>query len=137
MKRHIVELITFVVAITCWVSVEAADRPADRVIAMYFHRTERCPTCQKMGSYAEEAVKQGFKQQVKNGTVEFHFIDFQDKKNSKYVKAYDVSEPALIIARIEDNKVKKFKNLEDIWAKVPDKSEFIKYVQDSVKSQLK
>ena len=34
--------------------------PADRVVVMYFHRTVRCPTCRRMGSYSEEAVVEGF-----------------------------------------------------------------------------
>jgi hypothetical protein len=41
-------------------TAQAADAPKDRVVAMYFHRTQRCPTCLKMGSYAEEAVKTAF-----------------------------------------------------------------------------
>ena len=47
----------------------AADPPADRVVAMYFHRTQRCPTCLKMGSYSEEAVTGGFAEQVDDGIV--------------------------------------------------------------------
>ena len=62
--------------------VLAADAPAERVVAMYFHRTQRCPTCLKMGSYSEEAVKTAFAEQLKDGKVEFHYIDFQDAKNS-------------------------------------------------------
>jgi len=55
--------------------------PADRVVVMYFHRTQRCPTCRKMGGYSEEAVKTGFAKLMKQGKVEFHFINFQDEKN--------------------------------------------------------
>ena len=43
------------------VAAEAAKAPPrDRVVAIYFHRTQRCPTCQKMGSYTEQAIKTGF-----------------------------------------------------------------------------
>ena len=45
---------------------------------MYFHRTRRRPTCLKMGKLFQEAVKSGFAQQIKDGKVEFHYIDFQD-----------------------------------------------------------
>ena len=110
----------------------AADRPADRVVAIYFHRTERCPTCQKMGSYAEEAVKKGFAEQVKKGTVEFYFIDFQNEKNAALKKGYKISGPALIVAQVRDNKVKQFKNLKEIWTKVQKKDEFVKYVRENL-----
>ena len=112
----------------------AEKPPADRVVAMYFHRTQRCPTCLKMGSYSEEAVKKGFAQAVKHRTVEFHYIDFQDKKNAALTKAYRVSGPALMVAKVEKNKVVKFNNLKDIWTKVRDKKVFLKYVQDSIEA---
>ena len=114
----------------------AADAPADRVVAMYFHRTERCPTCQKMGSYSEEAVKTGFAEKVKDGSVAFYYIDFQNKKNAKLKKGYDVSGPALIVAKIKGKKVKEFKDLEDIWTNVADKQAFIKYVQENISAYV-
>jgi len=61
-------------------AVHAADAPKDRVVAMYFHRTERCPTCQKMGSYSEEAVKTAFADEIKEGKVAFYYIDFRRPK---------------------------------------------------------
>ena len=115
----------------------AADPPSDRVVAMYFHRTKRCPTCLKMGSYSEEAVKKGFAKQVKEGSVEFHYVDFQDKKNAALTKGYKVSGPALIVAKIKGNKVKEYKNLKDIWTNVREKPQFIKYVRENVESYWK
>ena len=60
----------------------AADVSAERITAIYFHRTKRCPTCLKMGSYSEEAVKTGFAQQLQDGTVGFYYVDFQDPGNA-------------------------------------------------------
>lgn len=115
----------------------AADAPADRVVVMYFHRTVRCPTCQKMGTYSEEAVKGGFAEQIKAGTVQFHSVDFQDPKNAKLAGGYGVAGPTLIVAKVADGKVVEKKNLKDIWAKAGDKATFVKYVQTNVKSSLK
>jgi hypothetical protein len=109
-----------------------ARTPADRVVVMYFHRTQRCPTCLKMGSYSEEAVKAAFAPQIKSGKVEFHYIDFQDKKNEALTKGYKVSGPTLIVAKVVKNKVADHKSLAEIWTKVRDKAAFVEYVQDSV-----
>ena len=117
--------------------ISAADSPADRVVVMYFHRTQRCPTCLKMGSYSEEAVKSGFAEQVKAGTVEFHYVDFQNAKNAKLSSSYDVAGPTLIVAKVAGNKVAEQKNLKDIWSNAGDKAAFVKYVQTNVKSYLK
>ena len=113
---------------------EAKKAPKDRVVAMYFHRTQRCPTCQKMGSYTEEAIKTGFAKQLKERTVELHFIDFEQKKNAAFAKAYKISGPALVVAKVVDAKVVEFKNLQDIWTHAGDKKAFVKYVQDHVKA---
>ncbi len=118
-------------------AASAAETPADRVAAMYFHRTERCPTCKKMGSFSEEAVKKGFAEQVKDGTVAFYYIDYQNKKNAAMKKGYKVTGPALIVAKIVDGKVKEFKDLPDIWGKVGDKPAFLKYVQTNVEAYRK
>ncbi len=138
MKQLAITIIAFATISAAWSStVFATERPADRVVAMYFHRTQRCPTCIKMGSYTEEAVKKGFEKEVKAGTVEFHYVDFQDKKNAAIAKAYKIAGPALIVAIVKENKVKEYKNLKDIWAKVAKKPEFIKYVRESVQAQVK
>lgn len=114
-------------------ALAAEDSPKDRVVVMYFHRTERCPTCLKMGSYTEEAVKKGFAKEIKAGKVAFHFIDFQDERNEKFTKGYKVEGPTLIVARVNGTKVAQYKNLDDMWTKVRDKDKFIEYVQTNVK----
>lgn len=114
-------------------AVLAVEAPPDRVVVMYFHRTQRCPTCLKMGGYAEEAVKTGFARELDEGKVEFHFIDFQDEKNETLTKGYQVGGPTLIVARVVENKVKDRKNLTEMWTKVRDKAAFIEYVQSNVK----
>lgn len=110
----------------------AADAPGDRVLAMYFHRTQRCPTCLKMGAYSEEAVKTGFAKQIKDGTVAFYLVDFQDPRNAALAKGYGITGPALIVARVVDNRVVKYANLEDIWTHVGNKPAFVKYVQANI-----
>jgi hypothetical protein len=124
-------------ASTALAAEQPAKPPADRVVAMYFHRTQRCPTCLKMGSYSEEAIKQGLAKQLKEGSVEFHFVDFQNKKNAALTKGYKISGPALIVAKVEANKVKEFKDLKDIWTKVQEKPEFLTYVRENVEAYLK
>jgi hypothetical protein len=103
---------------------------------MYVHRTQRCPTCRKMGSYTEEAVKKGFARSMKQGKVELFFINFEDRKNEKLVRGYKISGPTLIVAKIKKNKVAEFKNLKEMWTKVGGKKDFLKYVQENVAAYM-
>jgi len=114
-----------------------ADAPADRVVVMYFHRTQRCPTCLRMGSYSEEAVKTGFASEIQAGKVAFHYIDFQDQQNAAFTSAYGVTGPTLIVAKVRSDKVADYKTLMEIWAKVRDKGAFVEYVQGNVRDYLK
>ncbi len=90
-----------------------------------------------MGSYSEEAVKGGFTRQIKEGKVEFHYINFQDQTNETLTKGYKVAGPTLIVVRVAGNKAAQYKNLTEIWSKVGDKAAFVKYVQDNVKAYQK
>lgn len=141
MKRIALPIVLLTFACLCLLragAAIAADKngqvktPPDRVVVMYFHRTQRCPTCLKMGSYSEEAVVKGFPKEIKDRTVEFHYVDFQNKKNAELTKGYKVDGPALIVVKVEKNKSVMAKNLEEIWMKNRDKDDFLKYVRDNV-----
>ena len=82
--------------------------------------------------YPAFSAPDAFAAQLKAGVVELHSIDFQDKKNAALTKGYRISGPALIVAKVVDNKVAEFKNLKEIWTHVGDKTAFTKYVQDNV-----
>jgi hypothetical protein len=111
--------------------------PADRVVVMYFHRTQRCPTCLRMGTYSEESVVEKYADALNEGKVEFHYIDFQNKKNEALTKGYKVAGPTLIVAKVVDNKIKEYKNLKDIWAKNTNAKDFHEYVQENIDAYAK
>lgn len=115
----------------------AEEAPKGRVVVMYFHRTERCPACVKMGNYAEEAVKKGFAEEIKTGKVSFHFIDFQDEKNQKFTQGYKIEGPSLIVAQVSGAKVIRYKRLDEMWTKVRDKQDFLDYVRSEVREYQK
>lgn len=118
----------------------AADKPAARpshqVIACYFHRTVRCPTCKRVSAYIEEAIQTGFAAALKDGSVKMLMIDFQDPKNQKYTEAYQISGPTLVLMDVHDGKVTSWKPAPKVWSLVGNKNAFLKYVQDEVKTYL-
>lgn len=111
--------------------------PAHRVAAIYFHRTQRCPTCRRIGGYIEEAIKTGFPGQVKDGSVAVYMVDYENPRNAKYTKSYKVSRPTLVLADIHNNKVVAWKPMPKVWSLVYKKDDFFKYVHDGVKDYFK
>ena len=118
----------------------AAEKPAagpsHQVIACYFHRTVRCPTCKMISAYIEESVKTGFSSQVKDGSVRIVMIDFQDAKNQQYTRAYGIEGPTLVLMDVRDGKVKAWKPAPKVWSLVGQKDEFFKYVRGEVQRYL-
>lgn len=113
-----------------------AAAPSHQVIACYFHRTIRCPTCRRIGAYVEEAVKTEFKAELKAGSVKLVMMDFQDEKNEKYTQAYQITGPTLVLMDIHKGKVTSWKPAPKVWSFVGDKDEFFRYVQDEVRGYL-
>lgn len=114
-----------------------AAEPTKRVVVMYFHRTQRCPTCQTMGTYTEEAVKTRLAKEVKDGSVSLHFINFEDPQNARFTQAYGVTGPTLIVAKAAGGKAAEFVNLKEIWVKVRDKEAFLDYVESNARAYLR
>ena len=115
---------------------QAAERPPHQVVAMYFHRTVRCPTCKKIGALAEEAVVKGFEKEVEDKTVVYLYVDFQDKKNAKYAKAFNIEGPTLVLANVFDGKIVRWTPMPKVWPLVGKPAELQAYVQDGVAKYL-
>ena len=121
-------------------AAKAADKPAvapsHQVVACYFHRTNRCPTCRRISAYIEEAVKTEFKAELKTGSVKMVMMDFQDPRNEKYTDAYQITGPTLVLMDVHNGKVTSWKAAPKVWSFVGDKDEFFRYVQDEVRDYL-
>jgi len=118
------------------VAVEPAAEPSHQVIACYFHRTERCATCKKVGAYVEEAIQDGFGPQLQAGAVKIRMIDFQDAKNQAFAQAYRITGPTLVLLDVHDGKVTSWKPAAKVWTLVADKDQFVRYVCSEVESYL-
>ena len=115
----------------------AVSPPPHQVVAIYFHRTNRCPTCKRISSYIDEAIKTTFADELKTRTVEWHMVDFQDGRNQRLVESYKISSPTLVLADIRDGKVETWMPMPKVWTLVRQKGEFFRYVQEGIVAYLK
>jgi len=115
---------------------ESSAVPSHQVLACYFHRTNRCPTCKKISAYIDEAVQTGFASQVKEGSVKMTMVDFQDAKNQKLTQAYKITGPTLVIMDVHDGEVADWKPAPKVWSLVGKKNDFFKYVQTEIQGYL-
>ncbi len=118
------------------IALERSAGPSHQVIACYFHRTVRCPTCLRISAYLEEAVKTHFPAELRDGSLKLVMMDLQDERNQKFTQAYRISNPSLVIMDVQNGKVVSWKPAPKVWSLVRDKEEFFRYVAQEINSYL-
>ncbi len=107
-----------------------------KIVVYYFHRTIRCPTCIKLEEYSDEAIKNGFTEQLKNGQLEWKIVNIEDAGNEHFENDYKLYSQSLVLVELRNGKQQRWKNLEKIWELVGMKEAYLLYVQEEVKSYL-
>jgi len=108
-------------------SLRALKETEVKLTAYYFHPTARCVTCLNIEAYSLEAIQQWEeKNKIK---VSWHELNIEDSVNEHYIDEYNLQFSSLIIVKYIGGKKDKWKNLEETWKLVNDKSSFIKFVK--------
>jgi len=139
-----ISMATFLLALLGMVNGAAAQsappaapaKPAHRVVACYFHRTVRCPTCMKIGSSIDAALKTGLATALQQGRLEWMMLDFQDPRNQAYTTALRINGPTLVVMDVQNGQVINWKPLPKVWSLVGDQDAFFRYVQNEVRAFL-
>jgi hypothetical protein len=102
----------------------SAQFPSHKVVAYYFHTNTRCDTCIKIEAYSHEAIEEGFKTELKNGTLELRVINYEEPANRHYIKDYKLVSKSLILVNLVDGKQTEWTNLKLVWQLVKTKRRF-------------
>ncbi|MFH1749010.1 MAG: nitrophenyl compound nitroreductase subunit ArsF family protein [Planctomycetota bacterium] len=120
--------------------VQPADPPSEaadtKVIAYYFHRTLRCPTCLSIEAQAREAIVIGFSKEIEDGQLEWQAVDIEQEGNEHFESDFELSSSSLVIVEMRGNEVAQWKNLERVWELVEDPLGFQVYVWDELMKYL-
>jgi len=89
-------------------SNEAQNSPKSaattKIKVYYFHPEERCPIDQSVEVNTKTVMETNFKQQVKDGAIDFRIINTDDKNNAKLVSGFDINAQALYIVKVMNGK---------------------------------
>ncbi|MHC5111004.1 MAG: nitrophenyl compound nitroreductase subunit ArsF family protein [Planctomycetota bacterium] len=108
---------------------QEATKASRRVIAYYFHRTQRCRTCLTMEAYAEDAIREGLLDAFETGEVEWRALNVEEPQHEHFVQEYGLTASALVMVLLENGKQEKWKDLGRVWELVGDEWEFKEYVR--------
>jgi hypothetical protein len=107
-----------------------------RVLAYYFHTTQRCATCRRIEAYTNEAIQTGFPEELKDGRLVFRVLNVDEEPNRHFVKDYKLFTKSVIVVDEHSGKETDWKNLQKIWQLTTDKAGFVKYIQEEVRTYL-
>ena len=109
---------------------------ADRVEVVYFHRTQRCYSCQYVEAGARYTVETYFKDELATGKVTFKVVNLQDKENAAIVKKYRAFTSSLFINTIKDGS-DHIKEATDIYLLIGKDDAFVKALKSKIERSLR
>ena len=110
-------------------SGERNEQAGGKLIAYYFHRTQRCRTCLAIEADAEEALKDACPEALATGRLEWRTVNVEEPANERFVKDYQLTESSLVLVYTEDGAQEEWRKLERVWDLVGDELEFKAYVE--------
>ncbi|MCE5310073.1 MAG: nitrophenyl compound nitroreductase subunit ArsF family protein [Acidobacteriales bacterium] len=121
--------------------VQAAEpgtsRPGGRrVVAYYFHATQRCATCRSIESQSGEAITTTFASELARGTLEWRPVNVQLPQNRHFVQDYQLFTRSLVLVEFKAGRQVRYKVLEKTWELVGNKTALQEYVVREVRAML-
>jgi len=114
----------------------ATSVAADRVIAYYFHGSQRCKTCLTIEAYAAEAIRTGFADALSDGTLEWKVVNIEEPENEHFVEDYQITTRTVVLVEMKDGKQVRWSTLDRVWDLVDDQPAFMTYIQEETKGYL-
>ena len=101
MKKTFILLVIMLGFITLGTAQNKSNNaaPGAKIEVMYFHATNRCPTCLAVENNAKKTIEQNFKSELKNGKIKFVSLNIDDKANKAIVDKYEVVFSTLLIIK--------------------------------------
>ncbi len=108
---------------------QSSDTLSPDIQVFYFHNTYRCMTCLGMEGMTEEMIQDNFSTELETGTITWGSFDIQEPENERFVKEFGLDGIALIMVELENGKMLRWKNLEQIWELAGTPVQFREYVR--------
>lgn len=95
--------------------------------AVYFHAPHRCPTCRKIESFSHEALTP----EIESGTLAWQIADYTSDDNTSLVDQFKVFTSTVVLVEVQEGKVVRWKNLEEVWDHTGDQADFTAFINQA------
>lgn len=106
------------------------------VMAYYFHRTLRCPTCLSIEKQAKEAIESGFAGEMANGLLGWRAVNIETPGDEHFQQDFQIERQTLMFVKLRDGQAARSTKLERVWELVEDPAAFESYVRNEMQAFL-
>ena len=114
------------------VAASPATAESQKIVAYYFHRTMRCPTCLSIEKQSQEAIELSYNGELSAGTLEWHAVNIEEAGNEHFGKDFELQSQSLVLVEVAGERVTRWKLLPKVWELVEDPYGFQEYVATEV-----
>lgn len=114
----------------------ATTATADGVVVYYFHGNVRCATCKKIESYTDDAVRQGFSEELQTGSLSWRVVNVEEPQNRHFIQDFQLVTKSVVLAEYRNGNVVRWKNLDKVWQLVRNQDAFADYIRDETSAFL-
>jgi hypothetical protein len=111
--------------------VEAAGA-SPAVVAVYYHGTARCLTCNAIESLASEAIRSGFAEEIEKGRLGWEARNFEEPEHEHAFETFGLYSSSLVLIAPGKAGPDSFRVLGDVWGLTGDEEAFASYVREEV-----
>ncbi|WLD12844.1 nitrophenyl compound nitroreductase subunit ArsF family protein [Planctellipticum variicoloris] len=100
---------------------------APQLTAIFFHATQRCPSCKKIEAYSHAALQP----EIDSGRLTWEVADYTAPENSALVKELEVFTSTVVLAERHGGRIVRSRNLEEVWDHTHDQAQFAAFIRDA------
>ncbi len=122
---------------TQWVNAlnQLPSGKTERVEVAYFHRTQRCVSCEKAERLIRKTLDTYFTDQVASGAVHLAVADVQKPQNAAITRKYDAFTSSLYFGIVKDG-AEYLCPINDLWLALNDETKFMTLLRDRINTAL-
>ncbi len=105
----------------------------DKVELLYFHRTQRCVSCNNAEQYTRDTLNKYYPDELQSGRLSIQSIDYQQDK--AMAEKYNVKVQGLKIVTTRGGQVN-VKDVPEIWTYVQDRDAFMNFLKSVLDKEL-
>ena len=106
-------------------------------VVYYFMTTQRCQNCMKIETYTQEAVQENCEEMLNNKKMLWKMVNVDEPQNRHFIQDYQLITKSVVLVKYRDSKQVEWKNLDQVWNLLGDKTAFQDYIINEIESFVK